>query len=61
MLLKEGADARGDERVAELRHAREEMMFNLKVQIRHPPADELERPRMDIHRVHSRITNPVDL
>ena len=49
VLLEELLDARRDHRVAELRHAGEQMVLDLEVQVAHPPVDELERVGIDFH------------
>lgn len=36
-------------------------MFDLKVEVTHPPVDELERTRLDVHRVDGGIADPISL
>jgi hypothetical protein len=47
--------------VAELGHAREQVVLDLVVQEGHPPIDAAQRARGDIHGVDRRIPNPVHL
>jgi hypothetical protein len=41
--------------VPELRHGREEVVLDLEVEVRHPPVDKAEGPRVDVHRVVRRV------
>jgi len=59
VLFKQLLHSWGDSRVTELRHAGEQVVFDLVVQIRHPPVD--PECRFEVHRVFSRVAHPVDV
>ena len=61
VLLEERLDPRGDDGVAELRHAGEQVVLDLEVQVAHPPGDEVQRTGGHIHGVNSRVSDPVNL
>ena len=61
MFLEQRFNARGNERLPKLRHRWKQMVFYLEVQVAHPPIDNFERSRLNIHRVVRGETNPVDL
>jgi hypothetical protein len=61
MIFKELLDTRGDHRMAELRHAWEQVVLNLEVQVTHPPIDKGEWPWLDIHGIDSTISDPIHL
>mmetsp|Transcript_11663 Transcript_11663/g.30822 ORF Transcript_11663/g.30822 Transcript_11663/m.30822 type:complete len:348 (+) Transcript_11663:453-1496(+) len=57
VLLEHRANARGDDRVAVLRHGGEEVVLNLEVEVRHPP---VAPPRaVHVHRVDCGVAHPV--
>jgi hypothetical protein len=37
------------------------VMLDLEVQVPHEPVDDVEGPRLDVHRVQGRVANPVHL
>mmetsp|Transcript_15241 Transcript_15241/g.20123 ORF Transcript_15241/g.20123 Transcript_15241/m.20123 type:complete len:203 (-) Transcript_15241:620-1228(-) len=59
MLLKYSAYTRRNFRVAELRHRREQVVLNLKVEETHPPV--APPALVNIHSVESCIAHPVNL
>ena len=61
VLLEKGLHTRRDLRMAELRHAREQVMFNLEIQVTHPKVDEVEGSGIHVHGVDCSIANPINL
>ena len=47
--------------MTELRHAREQVVLDLEVQVSHPPVDDLEWTGVHIHGVIRSISDPIHL
>ena len=61
MFLQQSSNPSTDERMSELRHGRKQMMFNLIIQITHPPIHEFQWSGRHVHRVNGRIPHPIHL
>jgi hypothetical protein len=61
MIFEELLNTRRDHRMAELRHAWEQVVLNLEVQVTHPPIDKGEWSWLDIHGIDSTVSDPVHL
>lgn len=61
VLFQKGLHSWRNHRMTELRHGREQVVFDLEVEVTHPPVDELERSWLDVHRVDGSVADPVSL
>jgi len=59
MLFEKLFDTRGDFRETILGHGREEMVFNLEVEVCHPPI--YESVMTDVHRMFRGVRDPIDV
>jgi len=59
MLFEKLSDTRGDFRETILGHGREEMVFNLEIEVCHPPV--YESVMTDVHRMFRGVRDPIDV